>query len=167
MVRAKLQLEPVGSAPEGSGHHARVVHEKIDSVVIAVDPRCECADAREGCEVEVAQLYIRVRDTGTKSGRGNLCLGSITISEYDGGTGGRQCASGLQPDAAGRSSDHRDASRQVDPLDDLGGSGRLCICHACSSSGLALFSGSKELVQLVCQMDDASVKRSGIRARQL
>lgn len=79
MVRAKLQLEPVGSAPERSGHHARVVQEKIDSSVIAVDPRCECADAREGCEVEVAQLAAA---SGTPARRSDAATCALAASRF-------------------------------------------------------------------------------------
>ena len=102
VVRAELQLEPVGGLRARDGHHARVVDQHVD---VAFELGGERAHRRQVGEVEPAHGEVPVEFTDRV-----LALGGVAAGDDDTGAGCGQGARGLQPDAAvGAGDDERRA----------------------------------------------------------
>jgi hypothetical protein len=119
MVRAKLELEPIGGEwLLRDGDAAGVVDEHVEAVVLSCEPIGEAADGVEAAEVKGADLKLGVRDRCHDPVRGLGALLGVAHGERYARAGACQLARGDEADAAVRTGDDGDAAVLVG---DVGG----------------------------------------------
>ena len=137
VVRAELQLETIDRAVERRRHHAGVVDEEVDSIVVFADPRREFPDACQRRQVERSEptsapgtlvRSVGGRGVGLRAARG--CRAPPWRPPC-------QCPRRLQADPAGRAGDHRHSSGQVDALDHLECRGRCPVVYTLAPAQLS------------------------------
>jgi len=64
VVRAELELEPVGRAAPRRGHHTGIVDEEVEALVTAPETLGERSHGVQAREIELLDLELRPRQGG-------------------------------------------------------------------------------------------------------
>ena len=121
MVGSELGLEPVGRAPQGTGHDTGVVEKDIEGIVAGQVRLGESPDAGHVSQVGHPGLEVGARHHG--SHLGHRPLGPLRAPGQQGhrGTVGGQGPGALPAQPTGRSGDEKPATGEVHPVEHVVG----------------------------------------------
>jgi len=83
VVRAELELEPVGRAAPRRGHHTGIVYEEVEALVTAPETLGERPHGVQVREIELLDLELRTRQGGLDRLPRALALLDVAAREHD------------------------------------------------------------------------------------
>ena len=148
VVRAELKLEAVGRLAPRGGHHAGVVDQQVETVVVGAHALGKRAHRVEAREVELLHHELRARDDVLDRAPGRVALGRAATREHHTRALARQLPCRHEAESAVGAGHDRQASALVgDPVCcplaahracsiSLGNRGQSCTCVHIRGRGL-------------------------------
>ena len=121
VVRAELELEPVGGALERRCHDTRVVDQQVQPVMTVEELLRGPPHRRQRGQIELEHLDRWARRSAANVLGCVLTLGDVAHAEHNPGARGRERSRRLGAEAGPAAGDKRQLPRQIDPGDDLVG----------------------------------------------